>query len=129
MSLTSNNNAVSPATDGSGNDLTGKSGTGVINAAGLADVIEKSYKKSKHDRKAPFKEVIKDAPENQVGIKIQHPDMPKQDPREYLLIARVVKRNCRPLTVAEVQHQKRQNMLFKLDNEIRDLQKQAGFEN
>ena len=64
MSLTSNNNAVSPATDGSGNDLTGKSGTGVINAAGLADVIEKSYKKSKHDRKAPFKEVIKDAPEN-----------------------------------------------------------------
>ena len=49
----------------------------------------------------PYVPVKKDAPENPLGIYIQH-DAPKHMPRDYLLIARVVKRNCRPLTVAEV---------------------------
>jgi len=57
------------------------------------------------------------------GKFILHKDTGKPDPRDFLLIARVVKRNCRPLTVAEVQHQQRQNVLFKLDTEIRTLQK------
>ena len=60
---------VSPATDASGTDLTGKSGTGIVNTAQLADVIEKGYRKTRQN-KAPFKEVIKDAPENMIGVKI-----------------------------------------------------------
>ena len=119
---------LSPATDASGTDQTAKSGAANINTALLADVIEKSYKQTRLDRKKPFKEVKKDEPENQAGILIQHPDSTKQDPREFLLRARVVKRNCRPLSVAEVKHQKRENVLFKLDNEIRDIQSQNIFE-
>ena len=65
MSLGSNLAPISPATDASGTDLTGKSGTAVANTSALADVIEKSYKAKKRDSKAPYKEVIKDAPENQ----------------------------------------------------------------
>ena len=59
---------------------------------------------------------------------IFHPDQGKTDPKEYLLIARVVKRNCRPLTVAEVKHQQAQNVLFKLNHEIKTLQKHNRFE-
>ena len=70
MSLGSNLAPTSPATDASGTDLTGKSGTAVANTSALADIIEKSYKSKKRDSKAPFKEVIKDAPENMVGVKI-----------------------------------------------------------
>ena len=59
---------------------------------------------------------------------VQHPDMLKQEPRDYLLIGRVVKRNCRPLTIAEAKHLQRDNVLFKLENEIRDLQRQGEYE-
>ena len=92
-----------------------------------SNVLEKSSSKHKK-RREPYKEVKRDAPENPHGIYIQHADASKQEPRDFLLIARVVKRNTRPLTIAEVQHQQRQNVLFKLDNEIRDLQKQSGYE-
>lgn len=88
----------------------------------LAKAIESSYTKTKAKKKGVFKEMKKDEPENQTGRYIHHPDASKQEPRDFLLIARVVKRNCRPLTVAEVKHKQRANVLFKLDNEIRSLQ-------
>ena len=69
-----------------------------------------------------------DEPEQRLGMLIQHPDMLKQEPRDYLLIGRVVKRNCRPLTIAEAKHLQRNNVLFKLDAEIRDLQRQGNYE-
>ena len=69
-----------------------------------------------------------DEPEDREGLYVQHPDMLKQEPRDFLLIGRVVKRNCRPLTIAEAKHLQRNSVLFKLDAEIRDLQRQAGYE-
>ena len=78
-----------------------------------------SSSKKSSKRREVFKEIKRDAPENPNGIYIRIPETNLQEPRDFLLIARVVKRNCRPLTVAEVQHQKRSNILFKLDNEIK----------
>ena len=72
-----------------------------------ADVIEKSYNQATKARKTKAQYHTKtgiDAPDEREGVYIQHPDASKQDPRDYLLIARVVKRNTRPLTIAEVQH-------------------------
>ena len=65
--------------------------------------------------------IDQDEPEDRVGMVVQHPDMLKQEPRDYLLIGRVVKRNCRPLTIAEAKHLERNNKLFKLEEEIRTL--------
>ena len=68
----------------------------------VASLIKDGHKKTKKERDKPFTEVSGDAPVNPEGRMIIHPDASKQEPRDFLLIARVVKRNCRPLTVAEV---------------------------
>ena len=85
--------------------------------------IQQSYANTR--KKAKKKEYVEkpapDEPEDREGMVIQHPDMLKQEPRDYLLIGRVVKRNCRPLTIAEAKHLKRNDVLLKLESEIRDL--------
>jgi hypothetical protein len=54
--------------------------------------------------------------------------MIKQDPRDYLLIGRVVLKKQRPLTEAEIKHKQREALLEKLNYEIKVLQMQAGYE-
>jgi hypothetical protein len=63
-----------------------------------------------------------DAPEEYQGIFIKHPDMIKQDPRDYLLIGRVLLKKQRPLTEAEIKHKQREALLEKLNYEIKLLQ-------
>ena len=87
--------------------------------------IARSYQREatrKRKSKGPaYKVDQQDEPEDREGMVVQHPDMLKQEPRDYLLIGRVVKRNCRPLTIAEAKHLKRNDVLLKLESEIRDL--------
>jgi hypothetical protein len=48
--------------------------------------------------------------------------MIKQDPRDYLLIGRVLLKKQRPLTEAEIKHKQREALLEKLNYEIKLLQ-------
>ena len=66
-------------------------------------------------------------PENE-GIIVDSQDFPIQAPQDFLLITRVQKRNSRPLTVGEVHHRARQNALFKLDAEIRNLNRISDYQ-
>lgn len=86
--------------------------------------IQQSYQREtrKRAKKKDYQVLeAQDEPEDREGMVVQHPDMLKQEPRDYLLIGRVVKRNCRPLTIAEAKHLKRNDVLLKLESEIRDL--------
>ena len=62
------------------------------------------------------------------GVVIDTADPVMHAPRDYLLIARVVKRNCRPLTVAEVKHEEREHMIFGLNQQIKEKQKHGQYE-
>ena len=89
---------------------------------GGGQALLNSYQRTrKKSNKKDYLIAEQDEPEDREGMLVQHPDMLKQEPRDYLLIGRVVKRNCRPLTIAEAKHLQRNNVLFKLDAEIRDL--------
>lgn len=46
-------------------------------------------------------------PDDYEGVKINQPDYIRQEPRDFLLIGRIQKRNTRPLTVAELAHRDR----------------------
>ena len=89
--------------------------------AGGGQALLNSYQRTRKQKKKEY--VLEDVDDDakREGMLIQHPDMLKQEARDYLLIGRVVKRNCRPLTIAEAKHLQRNNVLFKLDAEIRDL--------
>ena len=54
--------------------------------------------------------------------------MTKPDPRDFLLIGRVVLKKQRPLTEAEIKHKQREALVEKLNQEIKSLQLQAAFE-
>ena len=58
-------------------------------------------------KKQDYKVEAKTAPENREGVFIKHPDCDKMPAKDYLLIARVVKRRVRPLTVAEANQRQR----------------------
>ena len=59
--------------------------------------LRKSTRKAKD-----YMVVVENAPENNDGVYIKHADVGKKAPKDYLMIARVVKRNTTPLTIAEI---------------------------
>ena len=63
------------------------------------------------------------APEHREGVFVKHPDCDKMPASDYLLIARVVKRWVRPLTVAGANQRQRAVALQKLDKELREQAK------
>ena len=63
------------------------------------------------------------------GEIIKHPDILNKEPRDFLLIGRVVLKKQRPLTEVELKHRQRESLLEKLNQEIKNLQKQKAFEN
>ena len=68
----------------------------------MTDLISQSTKKKKKKKtKGNFAEEFKSMPDHKEGVFIRHADSDKMAPKDYLLIARVVKRRVRPLTVAE----------------------------
>ena len=80
-------------------------------------------------KKAELFEVkIQDAPENYEGTLIVDPDHIRQEPKDFLLIGKVQKRNTRPLTVNELAHRERELTVIKLQDEIKQLQQIKEYE-
>lgn len=94
----------------------------------LTKVMPSGTSPIKKKKKSSFLTKELDAPEENQGVFIKNPDMIKQDPRDYLLIGRVLLKKQRPLTEAEIKHKQREALLEKLNYEIKMLQMQAGYE-
>ena len=94
------------------------------NSFNAKQLIGMSIKKTrKTNKKKDFIVQTRLEPAESKGIFIKHPDCDKMAPKDYLLIARVVKRRVRPLTVAEANQRQRAAVLQKLDEEIRNQTK------
>ena len=80
--------------------------SGLSNSKLFGNLMKVTRTRSKK-KKQDFKVEHQTAPDNREGIFIKHPDCDKMPAKDYLLIARVVKRPVRPLTVAEANQRQR----------------------
>lgn len=107
-----------PSTETSSKPAEDKSAEMIPSVASLMSSFKQKKKKPKS-----FVEIHQDQPDGYEGYLINQPDYNKQEPKDFLLIGKVQKRNTRPLTVGELMNRDRGVVVSKLESEIKNLQK------